>query len=287
MIGTRRIPIALVVMLAACSQSHAGDMLDIRDPSAKNGSEASGASDGRNDAGESLEPSLDAGSSAQTDTMQPHTLQPETPLPTLLDDPAAGGRETFVGQLWALQDDIELCSPGMPWLYTKVVTDPTGHVETTTLILEHIGDPDLGGSIRFGEGEPPTDPGDAPFADGANGGFWLCSNQIPTQGVEYALHEARLFPDRLTFSIIPGEVWNPWCAKQTAPCGDRECGGMGPICQCTPDGCTSLPPEGRRPGSGTPRLNFNLAITANTIEGQIPLGSGFGTPADLRLLRAR
>ena len=155
------------------------------------------------------EPAIDAGAAAQTETTQPQTAQSSEMQSTLIDDPAPDGREIFVGQLWAIEQTEVLCSPDMlDWRMTKIVVDPTGYTESTTLILEHVGDPDLGRSIRFGDGKPPTSPGDAPFADGDSGSYWLCSRQIPTRGVEYALHDAKQYPDRLAFSIVPGEVWN-------------------------------------------------------------------------------
>lgn len=293
MIGSNRIRIALVLALMACSRSHEGSELDIRNRSNTESGQAgargqmpeiAGSTDGRNRGAQLGAPS-DPGAIASDAGPSPQTNET---LPTVLDDPATDGSEVFVGQLWGIEQTEMLCSPDMrDWADSELAVDPTGYLETTTLILERVGETDLGGSIRFGEGEAPASPGDAPFANGDSGSYWLCSRQLPTRGVEYTLYDAKQYADRLTFSIIPGDVWNPWCAMQTAPCGDRACDVMGPICQCTPDGCTSLPPEAERPGSGPSRLSFNLAITANTIEGQPPLGSGFGTPADLRLQRQR
>jgi hypothetical protein len=303
MIASHYVRIALVSTLMACSRSHEGSALDIRNRqnagsgqagAGEGAAESSGSSGRRDDAGEipGTTPHADgattgAGAPSHTTPTQQDMEQSDAMLPMLLAAPAPDGREVFVGQLWTVEPTFGLCSPDMPdWVHTTTVTDPTGYTETATLVLEHVGEPDFGGSIRFGEGEPPTSPGDAPFADGDGGSYWLCSRQIPTRGVEYRLHDAKQYPDRLTFSIVPGEVWNAWCAMQTSPCGDRECKAH-KICQCTADGCTSFPPEADRPGSSNLRLSFNLAITASTIEGQPPLGSGFGTPADLRLQRQR
>lgn len=262
--------VVLAFALAACSRSHENSSLDIRHRS-NAALEDGGAADAASPDGK--------------------------PSPAAF---RAGDYELWIGELWSIAHrtpdgtiiDVHagtvLCTPdpgagdgiGMP-----VDTDPTGYVERTVLSLEHANDPDVGGRIQFGEGAPPTSPGDEPFApDGPGDTYWGCSNDRPTRGFAYALHDAKRYPDRMTFSIVPSEVWDAWCATQTTPCGGRDCPSLGPICDCSDAGCKSAPPEETQ---WTQRLDFNLAITTDTIEGALPGSNAWGATSDLRLRRAR
>jgi hypothetical protein len=260
--------VLLALGLVACARSHENSALDIRDP----WNAAMDYADGGY-----AHPSI--GNSSLT-------------------TPGAADSEVWIGELWSIayraprgrptgahEQSTVLCTPdAADPPDTPVVLNPRGSVERAVLTLEHVNEPELGGHIQLGEGEPPTSPGDAPFAINDGPSYWDCSNDRPTRGVAYALHDAKRYPDRLTFSIVPSEVWDPWCAMQTSPCGDRECGRTGEICACTNEGCRSTPPESSAWGQ---RILVNLAITARTIEGQFSIGDHWGWTADLRLERAR
>jgi hypothetical protein len=257
----------LALGLVACARSHENSALDIRDP---------------------LNAAMD-----YADGGGAHSLIGNPPLGT----PGAAGSELWIGELWSIvyrtpretatgahERLAVLCTPDpADPADTPVVFNPTGSVERAVLTLEHMNAPEFGGHIQIGDGEPPTSPGDAPFDDNGGPSYWDCSSHRLTRGVAYALHDAKRYPDRLTFSIVPSEVWDPWCAMQTSPCGDRECRAGEEICACTNEGCKSTPLK----SSGGRRIFVNLAITARTIEGQLSIDDGWGNTADLRLERAR
>lgn len=184
-------------------------------------------------------------------------------------------KEVWVGQVWSVAP--ALCDWTAPWSDTPVVVQPMGYVERAVLTLEHAGSAQLTGRIRLGEGAPPASPGDAPYASSDSGSYWLCSIQLPTKGVEYDLLNARQTSDRLMFEVSASQVWDTWCHGQSSRCPGGPC-PMGPICTCDEGGCRAAEHD---------HLAFDLSVTADSIEGQLPFGSGFGTRADIRLHRAQ
>jgi hypothetical protein len=125
--------------------------------------------------------------------------------------------EVWAGQLWAIAP--RLCDPDAPWESAAHVIQPMGHVEPVVLFLDRGDDPAKpSGTIAFGRGELPADPGEAPFALGDSGSFWLCSIQGPSKGGVYTVRNARRSSDRLTFTITPAEIWSEWCGGDVADC---------------------------------------------------------------------
>jgi hypothetical protein len=196
-------------------------------------------------------------------------------------DASSGARaEVWIGELWSIAP--LLCDPSdASWsAFTSPPTEPMGHRERVVLILDHGAGAALHGRIQFGQGSAPTNPGEQPYA-GGQASFWLCSIQLPTKAVAYTLLHPVLTRDSLQFELLAGEVWNDFCHAHDAPCPGHSCRSLyGPVCTCDGGQCSAVE---RGP------LNFNLALTSNTIEGDAPLysGSNGGTAAQLRMRRVQ
>jgi hypothetical protein len=175
-----------------------------------------------------------------------------------IDGPATAFEPTqvWIGQLWSIEP--VLCDPNAPWSDTPVVFDPKGYIERVVLVLDLRDDPARPlGVIAFGQGELPAVPDIPQHGDG--GSFWLCSNQIPSKGGEYTLIDAQRSNARLTFDIVPGEIWNASCP-----------GGDSSACHCK-DGCAI------EPGHSIP---LDLLVTGDDMQGRFHVPSG-----ELRLRR--
>ena len=167
------------------------------------------------------------------------------------------------------------------------MAQPMGYTSRAVLILDHSSGGGLRGRIQLGEGALPETPGDVSFrGDTESSSHWICSVQLPTKGMEYALRDPVRTSDRLMFEISASDVWNSYCAKQTASCSGPSNAGcplsasaFDAVCTCRDGSCKAVEYM---------LVAFDLAVTADTIEGELPsLGGGFGTPADLRLRRVQ
>lgn len=283
---------ALVLAPVACAQTHGPMSIELRDaPKAASGKAGRGSVEAAGPGGIAHGTVADAGRSAAVHdggAPEPDASSIKSAadaaqgVPVAADVPTNDETEVWIGQVWSVTPS--LCDPNAPWSDTPVVVRPTGYIDRVVLILEHVGDAALQGSIQLGEGALPTSPGDAPYASGDSGSYWLCSIQLPTKGVEYPLLEPVLTSDRLMFEISSSDVWNTWCQTQSSSCPGAPNGTCPPdpdlpVCACKSGTCEAA--EHARPA-------FDLAVTADMIEGQLPfLGGGFGTPAELRLRRAQ
>jgi hypothetical protein len=276
---------AMIVALTACVRSHGRDTLDLRNPSdTLNGRANSDASAPGARSAHPAQVQRDASTAnggGFDGAAGPHTQPTQgDAAPDTLAAPAQDGTQVWIGQLWNVVP--ELCVPGAP-LTSPLQLDPSGSVERVVLILERAGDGSLGGRISLGaEVQLPADPSDGPNAMSnpvsSTAAYWSCSMDMPTSGFEYTLFDAEASSDRIEFSIFPNEVWTRWCAGQTevAPCFN--CRDLGPICECMDGACKFAT---QRP------FVVDLAVTADSLEGELPLSGGFGTPAQLRLTRKR
>lgn len=180
----------------------------------------------------------------------------------------------------------DMCDPKVLPMDETLILDPTAYEHRVVLILERGPDDAFSGRIQLGEGDPPTALGSDPY-DGSASGYWLCSVQLPTRGIEYTLREARRTRDRLVFEIEVGETWNRFCQTKNEPCPDSPEGrcavGAPPVLGREPCECDG----GRCTGADHALVRFDLAITPESIEGQLPFGGSFGTVAEVRLQRAR
>ena len=211
------------------------------------------------------------------------------PIEEPSEAPTGASLEVWVGELWSVTPF--LCDPDYAWSEPTVM-GANGHTERTVLVLERSANGVLRGRVRFGEGELPESPGSEPYENGHNGGYWLCSIQLPTVGTEYELRSIVRSRDRLMFDIVAGDVWNEWCRSHGEPCPENPYGGCNgpsgpsggraqPPCVCEAGTCRATEYD------WLSTLGIDLAITADTIEGQFPFGGGFVTPGELRLTRAR
>lgn len=285
--------VALVLIAAACARTHSAMSIDLRNApgvaSGQAGHSAIGA-DGALGASRTTPGSAGRGFTARDGGIAEPVASSVKPAsgrmdsaPVAADAAANRGTEVWIGQLWSVAP--ALCDPDAPWSDTPVVVQPMGYIDRAVLVLEHSGNTELQGRIQLGEGALPTSPGNAPYAD-PSGSYWICSIQMPTKGVEYTLLEPVLTSDRLMFQISASEVWNTWCQTQSSPCPGGPSGtcpptsplSTGPVCACKDSACTAAEHA---------RVAFDLAITKDTIEGELPLGGVFGTPAQLRLRRAQ
>jgi hypothetical protein len=105
------------------------------------------------------------------------------------------------------------------------------------------------------------------------------------KGIEYNLRSITRTSDRLIFHVAVGETWNRMCQEENEACpgspGGCEEGDESPvlrICACEDGLCT---------GAKHALFRFDLAITSDTIEGELPFGGDLGTVAEIRLQRAR
>jgi hypothetical protein len=175
--------------------------------------------------------------------------------------------EVWVGQLWSVGQ--VLCDPLSPWSDRKLFVTTTGFLDRAVLVLAPDSEGHIGGRVQFGQGTVPTDPGAAPYADGDNGTFWLCSTQIPTTGAEYTLLNVARTAARVSFELAPNEIWSSWCRTQIVRSDGCDCEGRD--CHATT----------------TVRFHVDLIQTDNTLEGELPLGAAIGTLSQLRLRRVQ
>jgi hypothetical protein len=200
------------------------------------------------------------------------------------DATAGEATEVWIGQLWSVAPS--LCDPSAPWGSNPRSVQPMGYVNRVVLILEDVGGAQLQGRVQLGEGAVPTSPGNEPYDTNGKTSYWICSIQLPTMGMEYRLIDPVLTSDRLMFAISASAVWNTFCETQGAPCPGAPDGGCptGPdsfstVCTCKNSTCEAAEYS---------LVAFDLAVTADTIEGELPsLGGGWGTPAQLRLRRVQ
>jgi hypothetical protein len=277
--------LALALIPVACARTHDALSIAIREaPDAASGPaghvavRAGGAHGNTHSV-------ADAGRSSSTPVHDGGASDTAAGAPVAADTAANDGAEVWIGQLWSVAH--ALCDPDAAWSDTPLVVEPMGYIDRVVLILKQGRNAQLQGSIQLGEGALPTSPGDAPYADSDGGSYWLCSIQIPTRGVEYELLEPIRTSDRLMFQVSASAVWNTWCQTQGSPCPGapdgacppRNLATIGPVCACDAGACTAAEHH---------RVAFDLAVTADTIEGQLPsLDGAFGTPAELRLRRVQ
>jgi hypothetical protein len=288
--------IALVLALVACAETHDPTSIEIRDAANMASGRAGHAVGGVGGAqGPARITAAEGDGSAIQDSgiagPVGSNVKPaaNTPDGAPLSAPAATNHETevWIGQLWSISLPA-LCDPadpGAPWKTTRAA-EPMGYIDRALLVVEHVAGAELQGRIQLGEGALPTSPGDGPYDESDTSSIWVCSIEIPTKGVEYTLLDPVLTSDRLMFEISASEVWNPWCQTQSSPCPGAPDGtcppkypiSFGPVCACENGACMAAEHD---------HVAFDLVVTADTIEGQLPFGGAFGTPAELRLHRVQ
>jgi uncharacterized protein YceK len=187
-----------------------------------------------------------------------------------------GTTEVWIGQLW---------SPG-PRLCEHPSRDGTierdGHFERAVLILELGAVAGPKGRIQLGQDIPPAAP---PTDDETR--FMSCTSQRPSDGFEYTLLEPVLTSTRLTLAISPMEIWDTWCATQLRNCTPDETamdlpGSMHTDC-VYPSWCTCE--DGRCRANQQRRIIVNLALTNDSIEGELPILTAEELPMSIRLRR--
>jgi hypothetical protein len=188
-----------------------------------------------------------------------------------------GKPEVWIGQLWSVAPSLCDSNAPPPSSPTPLIVEPEGHLDRVVLILEYDAQGQLAGRIRFGEDPMPANSDHKPYAAGDNS-YEICGFDKPTKGADYTVLEPVLTSNRLMFTISPTEVWTTWCQKQDSACPGGGCPADMAPCTCAGAAC-KLASRGR--------LSIDLAVTADTIEGQLPFGGAFGTPDELRLRRAQ
>jgi hypothetical protein len=292
----RRRPIALALLAlttSACARTHLPTSFEIRDASGPGLARAGHVAPERTSAGKVAADDA-AGSLDDQATLDGGVVKPVVAIVEAGADAAAGApqadsavgdtAEVWIGELWSVSSG-GLCDPSAPWTSAPLMAQPMGYVNRAVLILEHPVDQGLRGRIQLGEGALPDSPGEVNFSGGTDSSsHWLCSIQLPTKGMEYTLRDPLRTSDRLMFEISASDVWNGYCAKQAAPCSGLSDAGCPPpsaasdaVCTCKNGSCKAVEYV---------LVAFDLAVTADTLEGELPsLGGGFGTPAELRLRR--
>jgi len=101
---------------------------------------------------------------------------------------------------------------------------------------------------------------------------------MPTPGVEYTLFDVHRSADRLSFLLVPSEVWQPWCIRQGfmnrhCPLTDNSCSNP---CPCDANGCD--------PGNAWVSA-YDFAVEGDLMQGTT--GPSAAIPIELRLLRVR
>jgi hypothetical protein len=265
----------LVVFTAACTRSHLEPGPAVRDrdaagddaPAAAGRGEAGGGGGGGGardpgDPSHGGQGGADAVALPGLDAAVP-TMGGAGSASTAPDEPASAAEPTqvWIGQLWSIAP--LLCDPNAPWSSAPLVVQPMGYTERVVLILELGDDPAKpSGVIAFGEGELPAEP-EIPAGGRDSGSFWLCSNQIPSEGGEYTVLDARRSSDRLTFEIAPSEIWN-------ASCDDGD-----PSCHCETAHCVAFTEQ---------RRSLDFLVTGDEMQTTF-LAAAFGTAGELRLRR--
>lgn len=257
---TRAVALLLAGLgVAACARSHVDSLPSVAGTSAQDPSSAGdgGRSPADVGAGGSASSMHDAEidptdiDPTAPDAMEPDLAPPDEPPP--IDSEST--MEIWIGELWSIAP--LLCDPNATWQDTPTVIEPMGYVEPVVLLLDRRDDPAVPiGEIAFGQGELPQEPDVDPNASGDSGSFWLCSIQVPSKGGVYTIHNARRGDGRLSFDIVPAEIW-----------GNRSCEGFS--CYLAGE-----------------REALDLVIHDDTMEGRFG-GAGFGTPGELRLQRMR
>jgi hypothetical protein len=275
--------VLLFLSLGACSRSHERDVLDLRVPSnAQNhagaGAQMEAQSDVRMTIGDGGAAPNVGNANAASDSgvgrglSEPPVAEAPDRAPVAVAAPGENASEVWIGQLWWPLPDANLCTFGRPWNDPSNSLSATGNTQRVVLLLEHVGTDGLGGRIQLGKGTLP----EGPPSNGSGGDdsdyYVSCSFAFPTTGVEYPLFDVERSPQRLRFSIAPTQAWDGWCATQTERPRCLGCAADRNICECSAGACR---------GATNLRVVFDLAITLNTIEGQV---SSLG---DLRLTRRR
>jgi hypothetical protein len=257
------VAVMLVVLCVACSRTH--DSAErLAGASAQDGSRggASGRSSTGDDAGGSGSSSVGMHDAAITPNAQDASgddVPPAQELPTRDAATTEHAREVWVGELWSVRPT--LCDPAQD---EPNSLDPMGYTEPVVLVLEPGEDPSRpSGVIAFGQGDLPEEPVPSTSADDT-GGFWLCSVQVPSKGGVYPLLAARREDERLTFDIVPSQIWSKACTDDPEACFG---------CQHR-ESCHFV---------GRPRT-LDLAIEGDTMQGT-PGRTTHGTPTQLRLQR--
>jgi hypothetical protein len=275
--------IALVLPLVACWKTHDPLSVEIRDaPNGASGQAGHGGGGMSGAKGTTHRALADAGrsSSAQDGGIVEPVASSTERAPDGPDSAAAAAdavvnarTEIWIGELWSA-DNGTLCP--WPWPSSGLVVQPVGYIDRVVLILEHVGSAELRGRIQLGEGVVPTSPGNSPYVQ--NDPLWICSIQLPTSGAEYTLLDPVLTSNRLMFEISASEVWDSWCQTQSSPCPGAPAPICPDVCACEAGACKAAPHD---------QVPFDLAVTTDTIEGQLPFGGGYGTRAELRLRRVQ
>jgi hypothetical protein len=284
-----RAKVTLVLMvLSGCGKVHSGDTPGLREPKGT----LEGRAGSLGDVSFAMHVPIDASSSTATQGDTPRSMpnpaaigEPDAASTMLATDAVDGGLPTGVGlpiaatEIWIGQlrsDELTLCDPlaDVP-LGSSLESGNGPSIERVVLILQHDERKGLSGQIQFGQGMPP------PAAPDFNGriGFWKCSHAALSKGFEYTLVAPVLTSERLTFAIVPNEIWDRWCTTQLDPCTGSICQLSSEICSCKGGTCRANPSN---------RFTISLAVTADTIEGVVPLiYSNRGTSAEVRLRRVQ
>jgi hypothetical protein len=261
----RAVAVVLIALGVACSRSHVAPRNGDTAEGTQN--QPGGGAGGGNHAGDNAGASGGASPVLQDAAIEPGAQDTGVDDPEPMNDRSPRELRTteiWTGELWSIGP--LLCDPSAPWATTPVSIDPMGYVEPVVLVLEPGSDPSMpSGEIAFGRGDLPEEPGPAATANGDSGSFWLCSLQIPSKGGVYTVLDARRESDRLTFDVVPSEIWSTDCITKSTDCA----------VPCSPGRTCEL--QGMRD-------RLDLVIRGDTIEGTLG-GAAFGTPSELRLKR--